>query len=147
MTGNLAFERAAPPGGCDDPSPLVMLHGFTQTRRSWDPIVERLGRRHETVLVDAPGHGASAAAELDLPTAAVDLAGSAGTGTYIGYSMGGRLALHVAVGHPEVVDRLVLVSSTPGIADTDERAARRRQDEALAAGQGIDVVEAFEMAF
>ncbi len=61
-----------------------------------------------------------------------------------GYSMGGRLALRVALAHPERVERLVLVGTTPGIADDVERAARGEADEALAAELevGLDI-EAF----
>lgn len=55
-----------------------------------------------------------------------------GAGTWLGYSMGGRYALHVALRHPELVERLVLVSTTAGIDDEAERAARRDSDEALA---------------
>ena len=51
---------------------------------------------------------------------------------WLGYSMGGRYALHVALRHPELVRRLVLVSATGGIDDPAERAARREGDEALA---------------
>jgi 2-succinyl-6-hydroxy-2,4-cyclohexadiene-1-carboxylate synthase len=47
--------------------------------------------------------------------------------------MGGRLALHVALAHPERVSRLALVSTTAGIEDADERARRRAADEDLAA--------------
>jgi 2-succinyl-6-hydroxy-2,4-cyclohexadiene-1-carboxylate synthase len=49
-----------------------------------------------------------------------------------GYSLGGRVALHVALAAPERVSRLVLVSSTAGIADAQERLARVQADEALA---------------
>ena len=61
-----------------------------------------------------------------------------------GYSMGGRLALRVALAHPERVERLVLVGTTPGIADDVERGARREADEALASEleDGLDL-EAF----
>ncbi len=48
-----------------------------------------------------------------------------GRATYVGYSMGGRLCLHLAVARPELVERLVLVSATAGIDDRGERAARR----------------------
>ena len=49
-----------------------------------------------------------------------------------GYSLGGRIALHVALTAPERVSRLVLVSSTPGIEDASERAERSAADHRLA---------------
>src|SRR5579875_2726088 len=52
---------------------------------------------------------------------------------WAGYSMGGRLALHVALAHPEVVTRLVLISTNPGIEGPQARQARQASDEALAA--------------
>jgi 2-succinyl-6-hydroxy-2,4-cyclohexadiene-1-carboxylate synthase len=57
--------------------------------------------------------------------------------------MGGRLALHLAVARPDLVERLVLVSATPGIEGDDERAARRHADDALAAAIERDGVDAF----
>jgi 2-succinyl-6-hydroxy-2,4-cyclohexadiene-1-carboxylate synthase len=89
------------------------------------------------VQPDAPGHGRSSGIEADLPAGA-DLmvaaaeAADARPASWLGYSMGGRYALHVALRHPEVVDKLVLVSATAGIDDPAERTARRRADEALA---------------
>jgi 2-succinyl-6-hydroxy-2,4-cyclohexadiene-1-carboxylate synthase len=57
--------------------------------------------------------------------------------------MGGRLCLHLAVARPDLVERLVLVSATAGIDDPDERAARRRADEALAESVERHGLEAF----
>jgi 2-succinyl-6-hydroxy-2,4-cyclohexadiene-1-carboxylate synthase len=106
---------------------LVLVHGFTQTGRSWDPLVPSFNAAgHEVVAPDVP-------AGLGLWDAASALAGSAGTGVWIGYSMGGRLALHVALAHPEAVERLVLIGATGGIDDPVDRAARVESDNGQAA--------------
>lgn len=111
---------------------LVLMHGFTQTGRSWATITADLAQDHEVVTVDAPGHGRSGAVDADLPTAAALLGAAGGRAVYAGYSMGGRLALHLAVAEPELVQGLVLLGVTAGIDDPPERAARRAADEALA---------------
>ena len=71
------------------------------------------------------------------------LGASCGPATYVGYSMGGRLCLHLALARPETVERLVLVSATAGIEDDDERATRRAADDALATSLERDGVDAF----
>ena len=122
---------------------LVLVHGFTQTRRCWAPVDDDLASDHAVVLVDAPGHGRSGEVRADLVTGAALLAAAGGRATYVGYSMGARLALHVALHHPEVVAGLVLVGGTAGIDDPDERAARRASDEVLATRLRSVGVEAF----
>jgi 2-succinyl-6-hydroxy-2,4-cyclohexadiene-1-carboxylate synthase len=107
------------------PADLLLLHGFTQTGASWDGVRRALGGRYRPL---APDLGAGPwEAELDrletLAPASCVLAG---------YSMGGRLALALALRRPERVERLVLVSASPGLADEDARAARRAADAALA---------------
>ena len=121
----------------------MLVHGFTQTRRSWDPLVERLAGRFEVVAVDAPGHGAASAVAADVPGAAALLAATGGPAAYVGYSMGGRICLRAALDHPDVVRRLVLVSATAGIDDDGERAARRDADERLASEIERDGVDSF----
>jgi 2-succinyl-6-hydroxy-2,4-cyclohexadiene-1-carboxylate synthase len=121
---------------------LVLVHGFTQTGRSWSGIAGDLARDHEVVLVDAPGHGGSSPAGADLPSGAHLLGEAAGNAVYVGYSMGGRLCLQLALDEPERVVGLVLLGATAGIVDDRERAARRAADEALAAElerDGVDV--------
>lgn len=124
---------SAAPGRPEQPR-LVLVHGFTQTGRSWEGIAERLAARgHEVMLVDAPGHGGSAHIAADLPTGALLLGEVGGKAAYVGYSMGARLCLHLALAQPERVERLVLLGATAGIEDPAARAARREADEALAA--------------
>jgi 2-succinyl-6-hydroxy-2,4-cyclohexadiene-1-carboxylate synthase len=110
----------------------VLVHGFTQTQACWGPVATDLARDHEVVRVDAPGHGGSAGIRADLQEAARLIGEAGGRATYLGYSMGGRMVLHLALDRPEVVERLVVVSATGGIDDPAERADRRRADDTLA---------------
>ncbi len=118
------------------PESLVMLHGFGGTHRAWDQVVALLDpERYRPLALDLPGHGAAADSERPITFAScvtAVLAASPERFMLCGYSMGGRVALHVALAAPERVERLVLVSSSPGIEDPKERAARRESDEALA---------------
>jgi 2-succinyl-6-hydroxy-2,4-cyclohexadiene-1-carboxylate synthase len=61
------------------------------------------------------------------------IADQGGQATYLGYSMGGRYLLHLALANPELVDGLVLLGATAGIDDPAERAARAEADRATAA--------------
>ncbi len=127
----LAARIVAPSG--PDQGRLVLVHGFTQTAACWAPVDTMLSRDHELVLIDAPGHGQSAAVELDLVSGGSAIAEVGGSGTYLGYSMGGRFVLHTALERPDHVRRLVLISPTAGIEDDAERATRRQSDDTLAA--------------
>lgn len=136
--------------------PLVLLHGFTGAASTWTELLPVLGARRRVVAVSLPGHGASDAAvdparhaasrvaadivaildALELPRVAL-----------LGYSMGGRVALHVALllaaSAPDRLASLLLESSSPGIADDSARAARRTADDALADEIERDGVAAF----
>ena len=122
---------------------VVLVHGFTQTGRSWIPVALGLSERHEVVLVDAPGHGGSAQVRTGLEGGAALVGAAGGRAAYVGYSMGARFCLRLALARPDLVERLVLVSGTAGIDDPDERSARRNADEALARSIGQDGVDAF----
>jgi 2-succinyl-6-hydroxy-2,4-cyclohexadiene-1-carboxylate synthase len=122
---------------------LVMVHGFTQTRRCWGPEADALAEDHEVVLVDAPGHGRSAEIMAGLRTGGRLIADQGGEATYLGYSMGARFCLHVALSNPELVRGLVLLGGTAGIEDPAERAARRQQDLAAADRLERDGLERF----
>jgi 2-succinyl-6-hydroxy-2,4-cyclohexadiene-1-carboxylate synthase len=122
---------------------IVFVHGFTQTARSWLPVAETFLGDHEVVLVDAPGHGRSGHVRADLSRAADMLAQVGGRATYVGYSMGGRLCLHLAIAYPHLVHALALVGATPGLHSDDERQARRASDEKLAVELETDGVGPF----
>jgi 2-succinyl-6-hydroxy-2,4-cyclohexadiene-1-carboxylate synthase len=110
----------------------VLLHGFTQTSHSWDRYIDLLQLDQSIIRVDAPGHANSTTVSADLPTTATMVAQQSGLADYIGYSMGARLALHIALLHPTSVRRLVLVSGSPGLRSPDERSARVQSDEKIA---------------
>jgi 2-succinyl-6-hydroxy-2,4-cyclohexadiene-1-carboxylate synthase len=114
---------------------VVLLHGFTHTGASWDPVVTALGERYRALAPDIRGHGsASEVAPVTLDAVLGDLEAQAPPDgfTLAGYSMGGRIALHGALAMPDRVRRLILIGASPGIAEPAERAQRLREDERLA---------------
>lgn len=117
------------------PRRIVFAHGFTQTGRSWGTLIDALDGsigEVDAVAPDLPGHGDASELRGDLWQCADALVSVGGTADYVGYSMGGRVALHVALRHPDSVERLVLIGATAGIDDDDERSARRSSDNELA---------------
>ncbi|MDE2670827.1 MAG: 2-succinyl-6-hydroxy-2,4-cyclohexadiene-1-carboxylate synthase [Chloroflexota bacterium] len=132
--------------------PLVLLHGFTGSAMSWGPLAEMLAARFTLLAVDIVGHGDSGKPD-DLDCYAIDraardavsalLAFGVRRSSWLGYSMGGRLALYVAATVPKAVDRLVLIGASPGLAEPAEREARRNADETLADRIEQDGVPAF----
>ncbi len=132
--------------------PLVLLHGFTGSATSWGPLAEMLAARFTLLAVDIVGHGASSKPEevdrYAIERAARDavtamLAFGFRRSAWLGYSMGGRLALYIAAALPEAVERLVLIGASPGLAEPAEREARRAADEALADRIEAEGVPAF----
>lgn len=116
---------------------FVFLHGFTQTHHHWHAaahlLADRVGPSATLAFVDLPGHGL-AADDLDgtIDGLGPRLVRLAGPGTYVGYSMGGRVALAAAAtGAPEI-ERLVLIGATAGISDETARVERARLDETRA---------------
>jgi 2-succinyl-6-hydroxy-2,4-cyclohexadiene-1-carboxylate synthase len=124
---------------------LVLLHGFTHTGQSWDPVARALGERYRPVAPDLRGHGAARDAQpVSLEAVLGDLdALCAEPVVLAGYSMGGRIALHYALARPGRVERLVLVGVSPGLADPAERAARIQADERLARELERSTIEEF----
>ena len=100
---------------------LVLIQGMGLDRSGWGPVLRKLRRRFRLVLVDNRGSGRSSppAAPFDVTDMAADVVAvldRAGIrrAHVLGASLGGMVAQELAVDHPERVDALVLVSTTPG---------------------------------
>ncbi len=125
-------------------TPLLLLHGFTGSGQAWAEHRPELDARFDVLAFDLPGHGANETA------ASVEATADALPGWLprrpvhvLGYSLGARIALRLAVAHPEVIERLVLESPSAGFVDKAERNARRRADEQLAEEIERAGIEAF----
>ena len=130
---------------------LLLLHGFTGSGATWTPHLEAW-RGFTTVAVDLLGHGESDRPRdparyrmercVDDLTALLDQLGIR-RAAVLGYSMGGRVALRLALHAPERLWALVLESASPGIEDAAEREDRVRSDAAQADEIERDGVAAF----
>jgi 2-succinyl-6-hydroxy-2,4-cyclohexadiene-1-carboxylate synthase len=117
------------------PEHVVLLHGFAGTHRAWDGVRGLLDReRYLAHAPDLPGHGARATEVPVSFTSCVEAVLADAPERFLlgGYSLGGRIAQHVALAAPERLSGLLLISTTAGIEDPRERERRRRSDEALA---------------
>lgn len=115
------------------PARIVLVHGFTQTGTTWDEVARRLTDEAQVVRVDLPGHGGSSELRMSFEATAAAVGSCGGRAAYVGYSMGGRLCLRLALDRPDLVATLVLVGASPGVIDPAERAERRRSERRLAA--------------
>jgi 2-succinyl-6-hydroxy-2,4-cyclohexadiene-1-carboxylate synthase len=112
---------------------IVLVHGFTQNAHCWGPFADSLAAAgHQLVSVDAPGHGRSSDIAADIERGARLIGDIGGRAIYVGYSMGARFALRLALDRPELVRALVLIGGSPGIEDPQEREQRRAEDDARA---------------
>lgn len=120
---------------------LLLLHGFTGSHASWETLASRLQHHRFVIAPDLPGHGKTQTpnnpADLSLASTANRLALlfdhlSISKAAVLGYSMGGRLALHLALQNGSRVSRLALESASPGFTSAKKRRTRRAQDWALA---------------
>jgi pimeloyl-[acyl-carrier protein] methyl ester esterase len=94
---------------------LALLHGWGMNARVFDALAARLAADFEVCAFDLPGHGGRAAhAANTLVAWADDLAQALPEGAMLlGWSLGGQVALRIALDHPQRVARLVLLASTP----------------------------------
>jgi 2-succinyl-6-hydroxy-2,4-cyclohexadiene-1-carboxylate synthase len=118
--------------------PVAMLHGFLGQPAAWMPVVERLTVPGPIALARLPGHGArpfvpEQAGFVEVVDLLADALPFDEPAWVAGYSMGGRLALAIALRRPERVRGALLVGASPGLRTETERAARARWDEEQAA--------------
>ncbi|MGD0983615.1 MAG: alpha/beta fold hydrolase [Acidimicrobiales bacterium] len=140
----MSFDKPGPPGQRQlelhatrqGRGPRVALvHGFTQTGSSWARVAQELESEFEVVMPDLPGHGRSPlpGPGPGLPETARALGEACGKAGYVGYSLGGRCCLHLALQSPGLVQRLVVVGAHPGIREGPARRLRRAEDDRRAA--------------
>ena len=120
---------------------VVALHGFAGNMSTWTEFVRQARRRYTVITVDLLGHGGSDAPR-DLKRYRMErAAGDIATvihrlgfpqACWLGYSMGGRMALAAAASTPTPCNSLVLEGASPGLKSQTARARRQRKDEALA---------------
>jgi pimeloyl-ACP methyl ester carboxylesterase len=97
---------------------LLLVHGMAGSTENWREVIEPLARAHTVIAPDLPGHGASEPGSGDYSLGAHaaglrDLLVSLGhdRATVVGHSLGGGVAMQFTYQFPELVERLVLVSS------------------------------------
>ena len=131
-------------------APVTLLHGFTQSARSWREVVDRIPDGWRWIVPDLRGHGETrtkAGAACSMDACAADLEAlwnhlGVERTHVVGYSMGGRLALHLAAHRPSRLLSLLTVGAHAGL-EEEAREGRRRGDEALARRIEQEGVEAF----
>lgn len=133
MTGQIQLHHRQQGSG----PVLLLLHGFMGSGEDFGPAVRHLRASHTCFALDLPDHGRTQLAPgvtysmANVATAILDwLAPIAPTPCrLVGYSMGGRLALYLALVAPERFSHLVLESASPGLKTAAERQTRIAQDE------------------
>ncbi|HKW70559.1 MAG TPA: alpha/beta fold hydrolase [Candidatus Dormibacteraeota bacterium] len=131
-------------------SPVTLLHGFTQSGQSWREVIARMPDGWRWIVPDLRGHGETQTrrgAPCSMDGCTNDLVAmweemDVGRTHLVGYSMGGRLALHVAARRPERLLSLLTVGAHAGL-EEDAREGRKRGDEGLAERIEKDGLESF----
>lgn len=115
---------------------LVLLHGFLGSKEDWQASLPVLSQYFHCICIDLPGHGEN---EQLLPTPGFEALANTITEKVInlgypqfhllGYSLGGRVALHIAKYHPQALLSLMLESAHLGLCSTRDKQARLKHDQ------------------
>lgn len=133
-----------------DGTPVTLLHGFTQSGQSWREVLAKMPAGYRWIVPDLRGHGATrtppdAPCTMEACTSDLEMLWDhlgVDRTHLVGYSMGGRLALHVATRVPERILSLLTIGAHAGL-DDDAREGRRPADDALAVRIETAGLEAF----
>src|SRR5216683_1691970 len=116
-------------------APLILIHGLADDHRAWRRALPDLVLRHRVLMYDLRGHGETSLGRPDgtLTQLAADLASlmksiGVGSADVAGFSLGGTIAMRMAIDHPELVKRLVLVATSSRVGKTAADWYRRRVD-------------------
>lgn len=130
--------------GSERNPPLVLLHGFMQSGKTWESLALELAKTYYVVAPDLIGHGKTTLSDPEEPMAyslplyvdqvevVVSLLCGDAPVSMVGYSMGGRIAAMFATSHPDKVSALVLESAGLGPANGQERVERAEKNQAVA---------------
>jgi 2-succinyl-6-hydroxy-2,4-cyclohexadiene-1-carboxylate synthase len=126
---------------------VTLLHGFTLTGESWSELVRKMPAGRRWITPDLRGHGSARIAPCTMDDCAADLVAlwdhlGVERSHVVGYSMGGRLALHVAVRLPERTLSLLTIGAHAGL-EAEAREARRQADDVLAERLEREGIESF----
>ncbi len=98
--------------------PLVLLHGGLVSSDTWAPFVPTLAENRQVIAIDLQAHGRTA--DIDRPLSMEAMADDVAalleqlgieSADFMGYSLGGGVSLQTAIRHPELVRKLVLIST------------------------------------
>ncbi|KAL7171373.1 hypothetical protein ACSBR2_036094 [Camellia fascicularis] len=135
-------------GPSNENNVLVFLHGFLGTGEDWIPIMKAISGSARCIAVDLPGHGRSKMQNYGIREASQERSlsievvadilqkliqnSTPGKVTLVGYSMGARIALYMALRCTSKVEGAVIVSGNPGLKDLSVRKIRRAKDDSRA---------------
>lgn len=118
---------------CGEGADIVLIHGWGMNGAVWQQTVTELSKHYRVHVVDLPGFGHSHQSSfINMDDLAQQVLASAPQhATWIGWSLGGLLATHIALNHPLRVTKLITVASSPKFAA--ERSWRGIQPNVLSA--------------
>ncbi|NTU50619.1 MAG: 2-succinyl-6-hydroxy-2,4-cyclohexadiene-1-carboxylate synthase, partial [Desulfobulbaceae bacterium] len=127
--------------GTNQKPAILFLHGFLGSAEDWQEIIAQLASDFHCLAIDLPGHGNTVVSGGEESYRMEHVA--KGIADYlqelgitrcflVGYSMGGRLALYLALHYPEAFQKALLESASPGLKTEAERTARKAHDESIA---------------